>query len=139
MATPITVREAATRVDRSEQLIRKLIATKRLRSQVENGRHMLDPNEVLEFFQHQAATRRGAVARPSTSPQPNEEHSGAQVALLERQIAILERELEHSKQLHASEHDARLRLEREMSAVLKEIRAFMEGNQSNLLARFFKK
>jgi hypothetical protein len=139
MTTTITVREAAHRVARSEQLIRKLISNGRLRSELENGRYMLDPNEVVEFFQHQAATRRGAIAQISVSSQPSEEQGGAQVALLERQIAMLERELEYSKKLHASEREARTRLEVEMSAILKEIRAYMDGSQNNLLTRFFKK
>lgn len=126
-------------VDRSEQMVRKLINDGKLKSRQEQGRHMVDPNEVVAIYQHQAASRRGAVTRIEAGSQAPNATGSETVALLERQIAMLERELDHTKQLLSGEREARNRIDSEMSSVLKEIRAFMDGNHTNLLTRFFRK
>lgn len=136
--TLVSVRDAAKMVGKSEQMVRKLVAEGKLKSRQENGRHMLDPNEVVSLYQHQATTRRGAVSSKEVSSETN----STQVALLERQIAMLQSELDFTRNLLTEERVGKRKLEEDMSAVLKEIRAFMEAGTTGVvggLTRFFRK
>lgn len=134
--TLVSVRDAATMVGKSEQMIRKLVAEGKLKSRQENGRHMIDPNEVVSLYQHQSATRRGAVASKEVSSETN----STQVAqLLERQVAFLQSELAFTRNLLTEERLGKRKLEEDMSAVLKEIRAFMGNGVVGGLTRFFRK
>lgn len=136
--TLITVKDTAKLIGKSEQMIRKLVKEGKLKSRSENGRHMIDPNEVVSLYQHQAATKRSTVAQHETSNEPD----STQVTLLERQIVMLEKQVYFIQEMLASERAAKHKLEEDMSAVIKEIKAYMhQGTQdkNNVLTRFFKK
>lgn len=136
--TLVSVRDAAKMVGKSEQMVRKLVGEGKLKSRIESGRHMLDPNEITQFYQQRGATRSGAIAKSETSF----DKSSTQVALLERQIVMLQNELDFTRNLLTEERTGKRKLEEDMSAVLKEIRAFMEAGTSGVvggLTRFFRK
>jgi hypothetical protein len=136
--TLVSVKAASKLVARSEQMLRKLIAEGKLKSRLENGRHYLDPNEVTQLYQQRGAARSGAVAKPETSSG----EGSAQIALLERQIVMLQSELDFTRGLLTEERTGKRKLEEDMTAVLREIRAYMEAGSNGVvggITRFFRK
>lgn len=139
MTQLISVKEASRYVGKSEQMIRKLINDGKVKSFPQNGRHMVDANELLSLYQHSANSRRGATSSSNSNDANQLDASRTQMALLERQLQMMERELDYSKTLLRDEREARNRLENEMTAIVKEIKAVLDGQNQNVLSRFFKK
>jgi hypothetical protein len=137
----ITVKAAAVRIGKTEGMVRKLVAEGKLKSRLENRRHMIDADELRELYQIRAsigATRSGAVAKTDTSG----DASSAQVVLLERQVEMILKENEFLKTMLAEERAAKRALDAELTSVLREIRAFMQTGNDGIvsgLTRFFRK
>lgn len=133
----MTLAEAAKAVGKSAVTLRAAVNQGKLQAYQKGRVHMVSLNDVVALFAQRSASdgRAGASVQKPTADEANQ----AIVTALQSQVRALENERDFLRQLLMSERDSRMKVESDMSAVLMEIRAFMSGNQSGLLTRFFKK
>ena len=144
MTALMSLKEAARMVGKSEVTLRALIRAGKIKASKDtSGIYQVNPNDVTDYYSQSKGaqsrvTNRSSKASATPQPQSIADQSPL-IEALQAQIRLLERELEHSKSLLANEQAARNRLEQEMSAVLREIQAMLEGQNEGVLSRFFQK
>ena len=143
--TVMTLKEAARLVDKSEVTLRALARSGALGAKKgDDGIFRVDPNSVVEHFARSNRSRTSTVNRTGASTKsvqssaPIDNQSDLVIAL-RSQISFLERELVSYKDLLRDEKEARNRLESDMTVVIREIRAVLDGQNQGVLSRFFKK
>ena len=146
MTALMSLKEVARMVAKSEVTLRALARSGTIEATKDaSGAWLVDPNHVVAHFgqsknaHNRISNRQGASSKTAQSPQPIDVQSPL-VDALQSQIRLLERQLEHTQGLLSDEKAARNRLEQDMTAILREIRAMMEGkNSENVLTRFFRR